>query len=746
MHETPHGFFHLDHPAEGAVLPAGPVALRGWAAGKHGRPLVDLRLRVGPVTTPAAYGFPRADLAAHFGMREPFLLGGFEATLLLSAGGQVILFEALDINGQWQPIGQTRLSGQGPAAVPVPAAVAPLLLPHDFSRALQHALRRTAAVSAEQAADESANALPRPAVIRYPHHPFHGHLHQPALLERVLFGRLRIEGWLFHESQSIRRITATVDLQTWQDLSPEGTLPHVAEMFPKFPQARSCVISGLIDVPAQLPNPLCIRLYAELADGTWHLCQVVHTQAWDQEQEKAPFAPFSTLKFLRAVIILRQACLVRGFVLPPWDRPLWTELRGVYRDYKARAAGRKSDPVRARPAGASPAPPLPRAILITHNLSQEGAPLFLLELARHLVASGTRVRLISAQDGPLADAYVQLGVPVQVVDTTALRVAKSRKELNQAMEQLARIVPLFESELVIANTLSAFWGIHLARRAGRPSLFYIHESTTPACFYLGHMAPDTLPLIEDAFRLATHVSFLTETTRAYYRPWLGATNHSINPGWIDVNLIDRYLATHPRGTMRRELALDAASRLVINVGTVCDRKGQHLFARAVDLLWRQNPALAAAGQFLMIGGHDTGFDRDLQRLLVQLDRPNLRIVPATPAPLAYYRAADLFVCSSYEESFPRVIMEAMACGVPVLSTAVHGIRDLLSSGVNGWLLPAGHTQAMAEGLQHLLANPELAQALAARARTTVVANFDASLLLPRHAALAATIAAGENHP
>ena len=587
MHETPHGFFHLDHPAEGAVLPAGPVALRGWAAGKHGRPLVDLRLRVGPVTTPAAYGFPRADLAAHFGMREPFLLGGFEATLLLSAGGQVILFEALDINGQWQPIGQTRLSGQVPAAITVPAAVAPLLLPHEFSRALQHTLRRTAAVSAEQAADESANALPRPAVIRYPHHPFHGHLHQPALLERVLFGRLRIEGWLFHESQSIRRITATVDLQTWQDLSPEGTLPHVVEMFPQFPQARSCVISGLIDVPAQLSNPLCIRLYAELADGTWHLCQVVHTQAWDQEQEKAPFAPFSTLTFLRAVLALRQACLVRGFVLP-WDRLLWTELRSVYRDYKARAAGRKSDPARAHPTGSTPPPPLQRAILITHNLSHEGAPLFLLELARQLVAGGTRVRVISAHDGPLTEAYAQLGVTVQVVDTTALRSAKTRAELQRAIDQLARLVSLPEPELVIANTLSAFWGCHLAHRAGRPSLFYIHESTTPACFYLGHMAPATLPLIEDAFRLATHVSFLTETTRAYYRPWLGATNHSINPGWIDVSMIDRYLATHSRETMRRELRLNATTQLVINVGTVCDRKGQHMFARAVDLLWRQN--------------------------------------------------------------------------------------------------------------------------------------------------------------
>jgi glycosyltransferase involved in cell wall biosynthesis len=255
------------------------------------------------------------------------------------------------------------------------------------------------------------------------------------------------------------------------------------------------------------------------------------------------------------------------------------------------------------------------------------------------------------------------------------------------------------------------------------------------------MAPATFPLIEETFRLATQVSFLTETTRVYYRPWLGDANHSINPGWIDVPAIDRYLAAHPREELRRALSLDPKTRLVINVGSVCDRKGQHIFARGVDLLWRQAPALAESCRFVMIGGRDTLFDRDLQQLLAHLNRSNLQIIPATATPLAYYGAADLFVCSSYEESFPRVIMEAMACHVPILSTAVHGIRDLLTTGTDGWLIPPGNTQAISEGLQHVLADPGLTQAMATRARTRVAAHYDAAILLPRHAALAVSIAA-----
>lgn len=741
MHETPHGCFHLDHPADGAVLPAGPVVLQGWAAGNHGRPLVNLRLRTGGAVHPAVYGFPRADLAGYFGLGDPFLPGGFECTLTLPAGEHEISFEALDISGAWWPVGTVRLTGAGPAAaVTAPTAV---IHPHEFARILQRTLRAAGTTPVAAAASELIDALPQPPVIRYPHRPFHGHLHQPALLERVLFGRLRIEGWLFHETATIRRVAASVDLQAWQELACAGRQPYVEAMFPQFPHARDCRIDGLIDVPAQLPGPLCVRIYAELEDGSWHLCHVQRTHTWDQEEEKAAFAPFSRMAFARACLAVDRACHARGIAVPR-NRALWRGLWGVYGEYRARAlprtAGRAGPPAPDVPA-TRPAARLQHVTLITHNLGREGAPLFLLEFARHLAAGGTRLRVLSATDGPLASAYADLHAEVRIVDAAPLSGIRPGRELAGALARIGPGLRLEETDLIVANTLSAWWSVHLARMLRRPSLFYIHESTTPATFYLGHMDPATLPLVEATFRLATQVSFLTEATRTYYRPWLGAGNHSINPGWIDVPAIDRALATRPREAARRELNLDAATRLVINVGSVCDRKGQHIFSRGVDLCWRQAPALAASCQFLMVGGRDTLFDRDLERLLRQLGRPNLRIIPATDSPLTYYAAADLFVCTSYEESLPRVIMEAMACRVPVLSTGVHGIRDLLTPGKEGWLIPPGDSQAVAEGLQHLLAHPALAADLAAQARARVVAGYDATHLLPRHARLAAITAA-----
>lgn len=746
MHETPQGFFHLDQPTPEATLPAGLVKLAGWAAGTNGRHFVDLKIRLGAAEHPVVYGFPRVDLATFFKIPAPFLPGGFEAALMLPAGTTELSFAALDITGQWHLLHQQSITCSAAIENPRMQTHSPVVRPHEFARTLLSVLRDSADLPLQAAAQKLAVALPNPAVLRFPHLPFHGHLHQPTLIERVLFGRLRIEGWLFHETQRIQRVAASVDLQSWQDLELGDRKPYVEAMYPQFSNARGCRIDGLIDVPAQIPTPVCVRLYAELADGSWHLCHVQRVATWEQETEKRPLAPYSLGTFIRASMALGRACRNQGFAITH-DRDFWSGLSKARHEYRLRARPAACPAVDSSAAhgefstpDAGTAPTPRRITLFTHNLAHEGAPLFLLELAREYRAAGVRLHVISAADGPLSAAYHALGASIQLVDDTPLRTAVDNTALHRALAEFAKGIALSETDLVVANTLSLWWAVHLAHRARRPSLFYLHESSTPATFYLGHMMQDALPLIEASFRLATCASFLTESTRAYYRPWLGRTNHGINPGWIDIAAIDRELAGRSRTEGRARLSIGEDERLIVNVGSVCDRKGQHIFARGVDLLWRQHPDLAANCRFLMVGGRDTLFDRDLRSLLRQFNRENITMVPTTASPMAYYQAADLFACSSYEESLPRVIMEAMAAQLPILSTAVHGINDLLPGPDYGLLIPPGDSQAICTGLQVALTEPAAATQRAARARERVVGHFNSALLLPRHVALAARVA------
>ena len=162
----------------------------------------------------------------------------------------------------------------------------------------------------------------------------------------------------------------------------------------------------------------------------------------------------------------------------------------------------------------------------------------------------------------------------------------------------------------------------------------------------------------------------------------------------------------------------------------------------MDLLWQRYPELAARTRFVMLGGGTTPFDAILTDLLAQLNRANLVVHPETPDYLPYYAAADLSVCSSYEESSPRVILEAMACEVPILSSNVHGVPEQVRPGLEAMLVPPGDTVALCEAMAKLLLSPATGRTLAAAARARVLGEFDATRLLPRHAALAAEVAAG----
>ncbi|MCH7996335.1 MAG: glycosyltransferase, partial [Chloroflexi bacterium] len=85
----------------------------------------------------------------------------------------------------------------------------------------------------------------------------------------------------------------------------------------------------------------------------------------------------------------------------------------------------------------------------------------------------------------------------------------------------------------------------------------------------------------------------------------------------------------------------------------------------------------------------------------------------------YYNAADVCIVPSYYESFGLVAAEALACGTPVIAARVGGLRETVTDGVNGYLIPSRSPEAFAERIDLLLDNDYLCNALGARARTSV---------------------------
>ena len=77
-----------------------------------------------------------------------------------------------------------------------------------------------------------------------------------------------------------------------------------------------------------------------------------------------------------------------------------------------------------------------------------------------------------------------------------------------------------------------------------------------------------------------------------------------------------------------------------------------------------------------------------------------------PAHMAdYYRAANVFLHAARTDNFPNTVVEAQACGTPVIATAVGGIPEQIEEGVTGFLVPPGNSDAMSIHLKELMANP-----------------------------------------
>lgn len=95
----------------------------------------------------------------------------------------------------------------------------------------------------------------------------------------------------------------------------------------------------------------------------------------------------------------------------------------------------------------------------------------------------------------------------------------------------------------------------------------------------------------------------------------------------------------------------------------------------------------------------------------------------------YYQAADLYFHAARAETFGLVIIEAQACGTPVIATSIGGIPDTIKEGETGFLIPPQDPQAMAEKILQLLVNEPLIQSMGNNAARFAQENFSVEIMI-----------------
>ena len=97
--------------------------------------------------------------------------------------------------------------------------------------------------------------------------------------------------------------------------------------------------------------------------------------------------------------------------------------------------------------------------------------------------------------------------------------------------------------------------------------------------------------------------------------------------------------------------------------------------------------------------------------------------------VAVFHAAHIVCLPSYREGLPKVLLEAAACGRPIVTTDVPGCRAVVREGENGLLVPARNAQALSEALRCLIKNPELRAQMGRRSREIMLKDFSSEKVI-----------------
>ncbi len=166
---------------------------------------------------------------------------------------------------------------------------------------------------------------------------------------------------------------------------------------------------------------------------------------------------------------------------------------------------------------------------------------------------------------------------------------------------------------------------------------------------------------------------------------------------VDLNRFNPGVRNTYRTTIRTRLGADDATRVMLFVSRNFKRKGLRQLIESLALLKAHKERL-----LLVVLGR--GNPLPYQRLASQLGvADHIRFAGAHPAAEEYYAASDFLILPTLYDPFSNVCLEALACGLPVITTRSNGASEVIRDGVNGFVLEdANRREAMAETISRMM--------------------------------------------
>ncbi len=363
-----------------------------------------------------------------------------------------------------------------------------------------------------------------------------------------------------------------------------------------------------------------------------------------------------------------------------------------------------------------------------------GQNVYVGQVARYLAGQGHQVDVFTRRDGVELPDQVQCDDGVRVIHVSAGPPAAVRKEdLLGYMDDFSQYLREFcdregSYDILHANFfMSALVASDVRRSHDIPYVVTFHALGRVRRIHQGaadEFPPERLEIEDAVVAEADRIIAECPQDMADLIELYGANRNRL--AMIPCGFDPAEFWPIDRAEARRQLRWDTSESVILQLGRMVPRKGVETVIRALACL-RESHNLRC--RLMIVGGESREPDPDVTPEIGRLQAVAYGLGVESQVTFVgsrgrselrtYYSASDVFVTTPWYEPFGITPLEAMACGVPVVGSAVGGIKMTVADGETGYLVPPRDPQALADRLALLITHPHLRKKLGESGRKRV---------------------------
>lgn len=339
--------------------------------------------------------------------------------------------------------------------------------------------------------------------------------------------------------------------------------------------------------------------------------------------------------------------------------------------------------------------------------------MFSLETAKKLSEKGMNVKILCTENSKLYEESIKAGFE-------ALPYFGNNKNIPSAVFKLKKYLVNSGTDVIHSNHSHDLWVLTPALNlAGSKTKLFLTKHMASGVKKNDLVHKYLYKRLDAAFAISTYIKQSLENTVP-----LPESKIILLPVGIDLTRFSK--SRFSPEAVKRELAVPEGWLIIGITGRMTPGKGHEEFLHAAKIL---NEKYADKIYFLVVGSASYGeedYEKSIRALANELKLRNILFTGHSPVPERTMMAIDILSFPSHDESFGRVLLEAMALEIPTAASGFAGVLDITIENETGLLFKPGDAAGQAEALEKLINSQELRKKFAAagRKRAEEVFTFD----------------------